>query len=277
MLLNFFIFLAKIPSIIGAIIFLWLVYKVVKAFYKEVLLDGDETFAKKFIGFFDPYKQSFLFFRYKLISVLLILLATFVLSLHYCNPQLLPGGYPVQNILTNPFTGLPNYLIHETAHNVMRYFGFEWWTIFSGSFIEAFVPFILCCLLLRPNGGRYFLPLFSFWLSTALYSAGKYAYFGSSKELALTSSDMMTNLKSGSTYGDWYYILKPLGLLEYDKFIGNAIIVAACFCLVITCYSVYYYIRYDAQYPFHPGNSLPADYEKPDAHFDNIYQGPDLK
>ena len=228
---------------------------------------------KKFILWLDPYKQSPFFFRPGIIGILLIVLAAGALAWYYSSPQLQPGGYMPRSFFTNPFTGLPNFLFHEFGHRLACGFSGRWFCVFSGTFFELGAPLAAYFGLLRLNGGRYFLPLITLWLSTALYSVGAYAYYGSSKELALASSDMVSNAKAGTAYGDWYEILTPLGLLQYDKIIGNAIIILACLCLVITLYSVYYYIAKDSQYPLNPQNRPESDYETPPTHFDNIYKG----
>lgn len=226
------------------------------------------------VNYFDPYKQSAVFFRFNFLGGFFIVAATVLLSLIYINPVLVKGGYIENTLLSNPVTGLPNFLFHEFGHRFFCYFPSKWFCYFSGTMTEFAVPFVLYTTVLRFNGGRYLLPFIGIWLSTTFYSIGSYAYFGSTKELALASSDMVSSAKAGTQYGDWYTILEPFGLLEYDKVIGNSIIVLGCFCLVISLYSIYYYLKYEDQYPLHPHEAKPGAfkvYDEPTI-FDDIYQ-----
>ena len=58
--------------------------------------------------------------------------------------------------------------------------------------------------------------------------------------LHLTSSDMVSSSGPG-TPGDWYYMLKPLGLLEWDSLFASLFYFAAAVCLVLAFYCLWYY------------------------------------
>ena len=117
--------------------------------------------------------------------------------------------------------------------------------------METLVPLALCVWALHLRGGRYLLPPLLYWLASTLYAAGIYAADARASALPLTSSDMMTNYAPGEIKGDWHYILQPLGLLDYDVFIGNILMFLGVFFLVIAIWSVWYYWIHMKQYINH--------------------------
>ncbi len=52
----------------------------------------------------------------------------------------------------------------------------------------------------------------------------------------------------GEAQGDWYYLLEPLGMTDWDIFIGQAFYILGAFTLALAAFSLYYYIRHDKQY-----------------------------
>ena len=196
---------------------------------------------KKFLHNIDPYRQSFLYFKW---SFLNLLVCVGVMVWLCVNAQ----GALVQGALDNVFVYLPNYLIHEFSHRFWGNLGWQWWSYASGNAIETLIPMGLCFYALRLRGGRYFLPFLTYWLGTTLYGAGIYASDARACQLPLTSSDMMTNFAPGEVKGDWHYILEPLGFLEYDLIIGKILIFGGIFCLVIAVYSLWYYWTHHEQY-----------------------------
>ena len=196
---------------------------------------------KNLIEKIDPYRQSFLYFDWGFWSVLLCLAAVFWLGAHY-------DGNLAENMLNNVFVYLPNYLTHEFSHRFWCPFGWEWWCYASGNGMETLIPLILCFVALRVRGGRYLLPVLLYWLSTTLYGAGIYAADARAMKLPLTSSDMMSNFAPGEMKGDWWYILNPTGLLDYDVVIGRILIYGGIICLVLALYSLWYYWSHTDQY-----------------------------
>ncbi|MDR0645593.1 MAG: hypothetical protein LBG46_00975 [Elusimicrobiota bacterium] len=238
---NIFIFLSKIPIIVGVIVLLYLLFKFCKKFYEEVLVFRDKSFFGAAVDFFDPHRQSFLFIKLNFFSAAILIALIALLSWHYVNPAVV-NGYHQSNLFNNVFTQFPQYLIHEFGHRFWCPFRAEWVCYASGNGSEILLPVVLYIVLLRFEGGGYFLPFMLIWLGVAFYDAGSYASDARASALHLTSSDMVSNFKPGVMKGDWHYILQPLGLLEYDIIIGNIFIVLACFCLVIGSYSLYYYL-----------------------------------
>lgn len=199
---------------------------------------------KKFLFLLDPYRQSFLFFHWNFYFLLTFAAAVIWLTLH------MRGAF-VSAILDNIFIYFPNYLIHEFSHRFWCMFGEYWWCYASGNGMETLVPLALCVWALHLRGGRYLLPPLLYWLASTLYAAGIYAADARASALPLTSSDMMTNYAPGEIKGDWHYILQPLGLLDYDVFIGNILMFLGVFFLVIAIWSVWYYWIHMKQYINH--------------------------
>lgn len=196
---------------------------------------------KQLLEWIDPYRQSFFFFQWNFWSGLL-----FVAAVWWCCGHI-DGGW-ADTWLNNVFVYLPNYLTHEFSHRIWCIFGWQWWCYASGNGMETLIPLALCFLCLRLRGGRYLLPILLYWLATTLYGAGIYAADARAMKLPLTSSDMMSNMAPGTVEGDWVYILKPLGLLNYDVVIGHLLIYGGMFCLVLAVFSLWYYWTHADQY-----------------------------
>ena len=196
---------------------------------------------KYFLRWLDPYKQSFLYFKWDFWTVFFFATAIGWLCVH-------AYGHWADNALNNVFVYLPNYLTHEFSHRFWCMTRWEWWCYASGNGMETIIPLALCFMALRIRGGRYLEPFLLYWLSTTLYGAGIYAADARAMKLPLTSSDMMSNFSPGVVKGDWWYILEPLGLLEYDVIIGHILVYAAMFCLVLAVFSLWYYWTHAEQY-----------------------------
>ncbi len=196
---------------------------------------------KEFLHSIDPYRQSFLYFRWSFWSLLFFAAAVWWSYAHY------DGGL-IKTLLDNIFVYLPNYLTHEFSHRFWCALRWQWWCYASGNAMETLIPLALCFGALKLSGGRYLLPLLLYWLSTTFYGAGIYAADARASALPLTSSDMMSNFAPGTVKGDWHYILEPLGLLNYDVLIGRTLIFAGVFCLVLAVWSLWYYWTHTEQY-----------------------------
>lgn len=196
---------------------------------------------KKFIHWVDPYRQSFLYFQWNFWMLLGTGLSIGWLWVH------IQGSF-AEGLLNNVFVYLPNYLIHEFSHRAWCPWGWEWGCYASGNAVETLVPLAGCFLALRIKGGRYLLPVLLYWLATTLYGAGIYAADARAMNLPLTSSDMISTFEPGTVQGDWYYILEPLGLLQYDVLIGNILVFLSVVCVVLAFLSLWYYWTHTEQY-----------------------------
>ena len=208
---------------------------------------------KNFLHFIDPYRQGPWFFYWGFWSAMFVVGLSWFLLAQW-------GDFLVQGLLDNIFVYFPNYLVHEmVGHNFIGQIGWrvchnacpavgEWWMAVMGNGMETLIPLLLLLIALRLSGGRWLLPGLWYWLGSTLYGAGIYASDARACKLPLTSSDMMTNYAPGTVKGDWYYILEPIGLLNYDVIIGRTLIVLGIFCAVIAIYSLYYYLTHTDQY-----------------------------
>ncbi len=211
------------------------------------------TLMKKLLERIDPYQQSFFYFKWSLWGILFCGLAIWWCWNHW-------DGWVVKTLLDNIFVYLPNYLTHEMlGHNMVGRLGYlllpndlfpvaRWWSSFMGNGVETLLPILVALSTLRLSGGRYLLPLITYWLATTFYGAGIYACDARASKLALTSSDMMTNWAPGEVKGDWYNILQPLGLLDYDIIIGKTFIFISVVLLVLSIWSVWYYLIHGDQF-----------------------------
>ena len=245
--LNFFMFVAKLPKIIVFLVILFVMIKVIRAFFQECFGYSEDPFLRRIYNFFDPYRQSIFAYKYKWFSFLLIIGLTYILCKIYIPPQMLSyekGMYVAPSLFNNPITYFLNYLVHENlGHNLFCTFGQNWFCYFSGNFIETLVPFIIYLFSLQLRGGLFFSPVLLFWLSTTFYEAGIYASDAAANKLALTMSDMVSNAAAGTVKGDWYYILEPFNIRNYGPSVGLILEIIACFICVLAIYSAAEYFR----------------------------------
>ena len=205
--------------------------------------------------FLDPYRQSFVFFRWGVLGVCLVLLLSVALTCAW------RSGF-VHALLDNSLVYLLNYLTHEMlGHNFVggifyrifysshRELG-NWIATLAGNGVETFLPLTLVFIILRLKGGRWVLPPVLYWLSTTFYGAGIYAQDARSCSMALTSSDMITNYKPGEICGDWNHILEPMGLLNYDQWVAYTFLFIGSVLFVLAIYSVWYYWTHADQYAY---------------------------
>ena len=218
------------------------------------------------LDWLDPHKQGPWYFRWGFWSILACAGAWLFLCAHW-DSQAVTSVYGFEN---NFFFRLilyfPNYLIHEmVGHNMVGQLGYAlcyasckslgmWWMAAMGNGVETAVPLGLLFVSLRISGGRYLLPALWLWLGDTLYEAGIYAADARAMKLPLTSSDMISNFAPGEVQGDWYHILEPLGLLNYDIIIGRTLIFVGLFCFVLALYSLYYYWTHTDQYLYSQSN-----------------------
>ncbi len=208
---------------------------------------------KKLITWFDPYHQTFFFFKWSIIAFLLCI--TFcVLTAVYWQSGI------VDVLLNNSIVYLPNFLMHEmVGHNLIGKVLFaltynfspglaNWLITIMGNGGETLIPFLIILFWLRWKGGNWVLPPLFYWLATTLFGAGVYVSDARACSLPLASADMITSYKEGEICGDWHYVLEPLGWLEYDHLIGYIFFAAAGGLLFIACYSVWYYWTHPEQY-----------------------------
>ena len=220
---------------------------------------------RDFFNWLDPHHQGPWFFKWGFWSVLVVVGACCWLFAHaeyQIAPVLLNQAEPtlVYKLMNNIFAYGVNYITHEMiGHNFVGHMGYwlcynscrlvgRWWSAAMGNGMETLIPLGLLLASLRISGGRWLLPILWYWLGTTFYSAGTYAVDARACQLPLTSSDMVSNFAPGTMKGDWYHILEPIGLLNYDVLIGRTFIFIGIVCVVIAIYSLYYYWAHTEQY-----------------------------
>ena len=205
---------------------------------------------KRIVNFFDPYHQSFLYFNWNFFTILIVFFLCAWMTENWDSNW-------VRTCMNNIFVYFPNYLTHEMlGHNfvgrvlwymlysinnawAMSPIGQGLTVIIAGNAVESALPLGIYLGMLRLQGGRYFAPIFLYWLGTTLYGAGVYISDAKACSLPLTSSDMMTNYAPGEICGDWHHILEPLGLLNYDQILGTIVLFLGMFCAVMAVWSIY--------------------------------------
>lgn len=203
----------------------------------------------------DPHRQSFVFFRWNILGVCLVIMLGVILTWAWRSSL-------AHALLDNIFVYLPNYLTHEMlGHNFVggifyrifyhshRELGM-WLATLAGNGIETLLPFTLIFVTLRLQGGRWILPPLLYWLSTTFYGAGVYAQDARACSMPLTSSDMVTNYAPGEICGDWNHILEPLGLLNYDQWVAYTFLFIGSVLFFLAVYSAWYYWTHTDQYEY---------------------------
>lgn len=247
---------SQLPKIIGAVALFYVLFLVSRAFYRHVFCSGQGFGIEKFYSFFDPHKQGIFYYKYNFFLFMLLIALIVLFCYIYIPPEMLEDGkYWKPSLLINYATYLPNYLIHEFSHRFWAGFGWEWWTTASGNGMETLIPCLIYLFSLQIRGGNVLSPILFYWIATTLYDAGIYASDAMASKLALTSSDMVTNFEPGMAKGDWYNILKPLGLLDYAEKIGLVLEVLACIFLAFAVYSIINYIMKLGEGPLFENNN----------------------
>ena len=182
----------------------------------------------------DPTRQSPFAFKWTWVSFIGVGLAAWLLFLW-------KHAWPWQYLFDNVFVYFPTYLIHEFAHRIAwGLFHSQTISLWAGPMAQLFLPGILLCLCWRISGGRWLCVVGWYYWGTCLYGTGQYCADARAMTLHLTSSDMLSSAGPG-TPGDWYYMLKPLGLLPYDTLMGAIFDFAGAVCIVLAFYSLWYY------------------------------------
>lgn len=245
MLFNLIYYFTFLPKIIAGIILIYILFKIIHAFYYKVVISEEGITFKNIYNFIDPYHQNPIHYKYTFFLVFILISMILLLCYIYIPPEMLEEGkYFKSSLLINDITYLPNYLVHEFSHRFFSVFRIEWWTWACGSFVEILFPCIIYLFSLQLRGGQFFSPILFYWIAAALYDTGIYASDAVVSKLALTGSDMVSNFAPGTMKGDWYYILKPLGLLDYAEKIGLALEILACIFFAFAIYSIIdYFIK----------------------------------
>ena len=196
---------------------------------------------------FDPLHQGPLFFKWTWVSLVGVFGAAWLLYLWR------DGGI-ISSLFENIFVYVPQYFTHEFAHRIAR--GLTHCNaigVWSGPMTELFFPIALLLVCWRMHGGRWLSSLVLYYLATCFHHTAVYCGDARAMTLHLTYSDFISTAGPG-TPGDWYNMLGPLGLLEWDTTFAAIFYFCGAVCMVLTFYSAWYYWNHTAEYLLHDAN-----------------------
>ncbi len=131
---------------------------------------------------------------------------------------------------TWPFIQYANLIFHEAGHVLFMFFG-TFLHVLGGSIGEIGIP-ALVTFHFALQRYWYSAGFGLWWLSTALWSVGHYASDARTQALPLITGD--------SSNHDWTYLLRELGLLKHDHFIGYGFFFLSIFVLVCALFVFYH-------------------------------------
>lgn len=107
-----------------------------------------------------------------------------------------------------------NLLIHEGGHGIFKIFG-KFIHALGGTLMQIIIPsmFIVFYFIKKQKLGAQ---IFLVWLGQNLFNISVYAADARAHKLPL--------LGGNKVYHDWTYLLNTVGLIEYDKLIGNVFV-----------------------------------------------------
>ncbi|MFA7418486.1 MAG: hypothetical protein WCZ90_02280 [Melioribacteraceae bacterium] len=107
-----------------------------------------------------------------------------------------------------------NLLIHEGGHGIFKIFG-KFIYALGGTLMQIIIPsmFIVFYFVKKQKIGAQ---IFLVWLGQNLFNISVYAADARAHKLPL--------LGGNKVYHDWTYLLNTVGLIEYDKLIGNVFV-----------------------------------------------------
>lgn len=196
-----------------------------------------QTIKNTFTGIFsflDATRQSPLSFKWTWVSFCGVVLASWLVFLW-------KDTWLFYTLFDNVFVYFPIYLVHEFSHRIGWMLSHsQTVSLWAGPAAEALLPAVLLWLCWRIPGGRWISVGVWYYWAGCWYSTARYCADARAMTLRLTSSDMVSSAGPG-TPGDWYYMLKSLGILEWDTALGTLFYFAAAVCLVLAFYSLWYY------------------------------------
>lgn len=238
--MNLFLMPARLV-IIG--LFVYFFSKFFCSFYYDLYSDPEGPFLKRFFKCLDPYKQSFFYYKYNFFIVFVLISAVIILCYYLLQEKAYHNA-----LLSNFYIYQFNFYPHELGHRFLIGMLPDWFVSFGGPFAEIMTPIFIYFILLRGrNWGKVLSPFVLYWISSAFFSVG--VYCEDAKLMRLHLTDMFTVYKPGEMKGDFYYILKPLGLIEYSVYIGMALKIIAVILFVLAVYSIFNYLMYLSKDP----------------------------
>lgn len=116
-----------------------------------------------------------------------------------------------------------NLLIHEGGHGVFSLFGGFIYTL-GGTLMQIILPSIFIYYFVS-NRKKFGTQLSIVWLGQNLMNISVYAADAQERSIPL--------LGGNKVYHDWNYLLRNVGLLEYDNLIGTLFYLIGIVCFVL--------------------------------------------
>jgi hypothetical protein len=133
------------------------------------------------------------------------------------------------NYSGNSFMHLVNLPFHEAGHILFRIFG-QFMMMLGGSLSQLLVPLICLAAFLVKTRDTFAASVSCWWLGQSLIDLAP--YINDARELQLMLLGGVTG-RDVEDYHDWEYILRNLGLLEYDHLLAKTAHVSGA--LLIIC------------------------------------------
>ena len=200
-----------------------------------------ENFFTRMCEKLDPLHQGPLFFKWTWVSLVGVFGAAWLLYLWR-------DGWIISSLFENWFVYIPQYFTHEFAHRIA--WGLTYSNticLWAGPMTELFFPIVLLLVCWRMHGGRWLSSLVLYYLATCFHHTGVYCGDARAMTQHLASADFVTSYGPG-TPGDWYNMLGPLGLLEWDTTFAAIFYFCGAVCMVLAFYSAWYYWGHTAEY-----------------------------
>jgi len=167
---------------------------------------GLSSFLKEMLFFVQP-GTNILF----LIGRILLLLVMLIWGMKFIFSSL------VSNYSGNSFMHLVNLPFHEAGHVVFRIFG-QFMMMLGGSLTQLLVPFICLVTFLLKTRDTFAASVSLWWLGQSLIDLAP--YINDARRLQLMLLGGVTG-QDVEDFHDWEFILRKLGLLEYDYLLAK--------------------------------------------------------
>jgi len=146
-----------------------------------------------------------------LIGRILVLLAMTAWGMKFIFSSLM------SNYSGNSFMHLVNLPFHEAGHMVFRIFG-QFMMMLGGSLTQLLVPFICLVAFLVKTRDTFAASVSLWWLGQSLIDLAP--YINDARKLQLMLLGGVTG-RDVEDFHDWEFILRNLGLLEYDHLLAR--------------------------------------------------------
>lgn len=146
-----------------------------------------------------------------LIGRSLVLLVMIIWGIKFIFPSLMG------NDSGNSFMHLVNLPFHEAGHMVFRIFG-QFMMMLGGSLTQLLVPFICLVAFLVKTRDTFAASVSLWWLGQSLIDLAP--YINDARQLQLILLGGVTG-RDAEDFHDWEFILRKLGLLEYDHLLAK--------------------------------------------------------